>query len=101
MQDLNKQALQEEIAAYRRLQTLGLTNEFQEYSERLIKTVSEKMIYAFTSESVKTLEDFYRIKGEVVARLQPLQEVFESGAMAANLETRLNEYYANPDNLTQ
>lgn len=101
MQDPSKDALQQEIQAYRNLQTIGLTNEFKEYSDRLIKTVTDKMIYAFTSDTVKSIEDYYRIKGEVIARLQPLQEVFEAGAMAANLEARLKEYYANPENLTQ
>ena len=91
----SKQALQEEIQAYRRLQSLGLTEEYQEYSNRLSKTVADKMIYAMTSDNVKTLDDFYRVRGEVIARLQPLQEVFEAGAIANNLEARLKEYYAN------
>ncbi len=101
MQDPGQKALQDEIASYRRLQSLGLTNEFQEYSNRLIKTVTDKMIYAFTSDSIKNMDDYYRLKGEIVARLQPIQEVFEAGAMAENLEARLKEYYANPNNLTQ
>lgn len=101
MPDPSKDALREEIQAYRKLQSLGQAQEFQEFSDRLVKTVTDKMIYAFTSDNVKTLEDFYRVKGEIVARLQPLQEVFEAGAMARSLEERLKEYYANPNSLTE
>lgn len=101
MQDPNKQALKQEIEAYRKLASLGLTNEFQEYSNRLVKTVTDKMIFAFTSDTVKTIEDYYKLKGEIVARLQPLQEVFEAGAMAQSLEERLKEYYTNTDGLTR
>ena len=101
MQEPNQQALQEEIQAYRKLQSIGLTEEFQEYSNKLLKTVTDKMIYAFTSDNIKSIEDYYRVKGEIIARLQPLQEVFEAGAIAENLQSKLKEYYANPENLTR
>lgn len=100
-QDPNKKALQEEAQAYRKLQSLGMTEEFKEFSDRLVKTAADKMIYAFTSDSIKSWEDYCRVKGEIIARLQPLQEVFESRAVAMKLEENLKEYYANAENLTQ
>jgi len=100
MEDPNKKALEEEIKAYRKLQGVALTDEFKEFSDRLVKTVTDKMIYAFTSDSIKSWEDYCRVKGEIIARLQPIQEVFEAGSMARSLEERLKEYYANENNLT-
>lgn len=88
------QAQKEEVAAYRRLETLSVQNEFKEYSDRLIKTVAEKMIFAFTGDAIKNWDDFCKVRGEVHARLQPLQEVHEAGAIARTLEEKLKEFYA-------
>lgn len=96
-----KKANQEEIRAYRRLEAVSQSEEFKEYSDRLIKTVASKMIFAFTSDAaVKNWDDFCKIRGEVVARLQPLQETHEAGALANHIETQLKEYYTK-DSLTQ
>lgn len=93
MDEASKKSLQDEILSYRKLQSVALTDEFQEYSNRLIKTVSEKMIYAFTADSIKTFDDFCRVRGEIVARLQPIQEVHGAGQIAESLEQRLKEFY--------
>lgn len=95
-----KKAQQEEIRAYKRLESVSQQGEFTEYSDRLIKTVVSKMIFAFTNDSVvKDWNDFCKVRGEIVARLQPLQETHEAGALARHLETQLKEFYAN-NNLT-
>ena len=90
---MDEKTLQEDIAAYRRLATLGLTEEFKEYSDMLYRTVSGIMITAFTTQSIKNWDDFCKVRGEVVARLQPLQAVGEANAMAAHLEQQLKEFY--------
>lgn len=95
MDEASKKSLKEEIESYRKLQSVALTDEFQEYSNRLIKTVSEKMIYAFTADSIKTYDDFCRVRGEIIARLQPLQEVHGAGQIADSLDKRLKEFYAS------
>lgn len=91
----SKKALEEEIQAYRRLETLSVQNEFKEYSDRLMKTVAHKMIWAFTNDSIKSWEDFCKVRGEIHARLQPLQEVHEAGALANYMQQQLEEQYGN------
>ena len=86
--------LKKDIAAWRKLQAIGLTEEFDELRDTLVKTVAGKIMFAFTSDSIKTIEDFYKVKGEVIARLQPLQEITGAGQMAEQLEQQLKEYYA-------
>lgn len=93
MDEASKKSLKEEILSYRKLQAVAMTDEFQEYSNRLIKTVSEKMIYAFTADSIKTFDDFCRVRGEIIARLQPIQEVHGAAQIAESLEQRLKEFY--------
>lgn len=90
----DKKLLEEDITAWRKLQSVALNDEFDKLVDRLVKTVADKMIYAFTSDKINTIEDFYRIRGEVIARLQPLQEIATAGAMAETLEKQLKEYYA-------
>jgi hypothetical protein len=94
MDETTEKALKEEILAYRKLQDIAITDEFEQFKNRLVKTVATKMIYAFTSESIKTFDDFCRIRGEVIARLQPLQEIAQAGEMAESLEKNLKDLYA-------
>lgn len=87
-------AMREEIAAYRKLQDVAVTDEFDLLAERLTKTVVEKMIYAFTNDNaVKSMDDFYKLRGEIIARMQPLQDIGQAQLMADQLETRLKEFY--------
>lgn len=90
----DKKALQEEVLAYRKLQDIAITDEFGLFKDRLIKTVTEKMIFAFTSETVTSYDDFCRIRGEIIARLQPLQEIAQAGEIADSLDAKLKEFYA-------
>lgn len=89
------QELQAEAAAYRKLQSLGMTDEFNELKNLLVKTIAGKMLMAFTGDKVKSYEDFLQVKGEVVARLQPLQAIGEAGALADHLEAQIKEFYLN------
>lgn len=93
----DKQLLQKDINAWRKLQSISLTDEFNQLTDSLVKTVADKIIYSFTTDSIKTIEDFYKVKGEVVARLQPLQEITGAGQMVQQLEQQLKEYYAPKD----
>lgn len=90
-------AMREEIEAYRKLQDIAVTDEFDQFAAKLTKIVVDKMIYAFTNErAVTSMEDFYKIRGEIIARMQPLQEIGQAEAMARQLEERLKEFYQPP-----
>ena len=90
-----QQYMQDELAAYRRLESLSLTDEFKEYTDMLHRTVAGMMITAFTTKSIQNWDEFCKVRGEIVARLQPLQAVGEAGAMAQHLENQIKEFYAN------
>lgn len=90
----DEEFLKKDIAAWRKLQSVALTDEFDLLRETLIKTVAGKIMLAFTAENIKTIEDFYKIRGEVIARLQPLQEITGAGQIAEQLEQQLKENYA-------
>lgn len=93
----SRQALEQEIKKYRNLQMVADTEAFQEYSKLLIETTVDKMLWAFTSgkdgDNVKSWEDFCKIRGEVVARLQPLQEVHGAEGMIEIFTRQLNDLY--------
>lgn len=88
-----KQAIQEDIKRYRELQAIADQEAFQAYSASLINTVVNKMIWAFTESNIKDWNDFCKLRGEVVARLQPLQEVHGAQAMIDHLTEQLNSYF--------
>lgn len=90
----DKELLKKDIQAWKKLQSVAMTDEFDQLREALIKTVTGKMMFAFTGDSIKTMEDFYKVKGEIVARLQPLQEITGAGEVAEQLEQQLKENFA-------
>jgi hypothetical protein len=92
--DEDIQQLKKDIQAWKKLQSVAMTDEFDQLRNTLVKTVTGKMMLAFTGDSIKTIEDFYKVKGEVVARLQPLQEITGAGEIAEQLEKQLKENYA-------
>lgn len=85
--------IKKDINAYKKLSSINKSKEFDEFFELLLKTVSQKMIHAFTSDKIKTFDDFLLLKGEIISYLYPIQEVKSADAMAKHLEEQLNQYY--------
>ena len=91
--------IKDDIKAYRELQSVANAEEFDVFFDLLMKTVSSKMVWAFTTDkdgkdNIQNWEDFCRVKGEIAARLQPIQEIRGAGAMAEYLTKQLEEYYS-------
>lgn len=94
-----EKGLQEQIKAYKKLQKIAESQEFQDYFDFQMKTVADKMLWSFTTgkdgDNVKNWDDFCRVRGEIVARLQPLQDVYGSKQMVNYLKQQLDMYYKN------
>lgn len=93
-----KEAQEEQIKAYKKLSKISDSQEFKDYFEFQLKTVADKMIWAFTTgkdgDNVKNWDDFCRVRGEVIARLHPIQEVNSAPGTAKYLKDQLDRYYA-------
>lgn len=90
-------AINKDLRVYRKLNELNKDPNFDAYFELLIKTCSDKMIWAFTGNNVKNWDDFCKVRGEVVALLFGVQEVRGSDAMVKHLSAQLEDYYKNPN----
>lgn len=90
-------AQKEQIKAYKKLQKIADSEEFNEYFDYQIKTVADKMIWCFTTskdgDNIKSYEDFCKVKGEIVARLQPIQDIYGAENMVTYLQSQLDNYY--------
>lgn len=93
-----QKAIAEQVEEYNQLKYLLGDEKFKAYSDMLLRTVTQKMIWAFTTgkdgDNVKNWEDFVKVRGEILARLQPLQEVYGAEAMVEYLNRQLRESYA-------
>lgn len=92
-----QKGLEDDIRAYSRLKAINRSREFNDFFDLLLKTVSEKMLWAFTGDNVKSYEDFLKIRGEVVSYLYPIQEVRGAGVMEKHLKEQLDKFYNDPE----
>lgn len=92
-----KQGLEDDLKQYKKLKAISNSDEFKTYFEFLLKTASEKMVWAFTTgkdgDNIKNWEDFCKVKGEITARLHPIQEVMGAQAMIDHLTNQLKQFY--------
>lgn len=88
--------IKDQIREYRQLQEVANDEAFTAFFDLQLKTVAMKMLWCFTSgkegDNVKTWEDFIKAKGEIVARLEPIQEVYGAEHMIKYLEQQLEQY---------
>lgn len=88
-----KEGLEKDIRRLEALKRLNGNPDAEPVFELMINTVVERMIGAFTSDKVKTIEDWIGEKARVEADLYPLQEIRGAEAIRDALKARLNEYY--------
>lgn len=89
----HKQGLEDQLKAYAKLKAINNSKEFNEFFDLIIKTASDKMVWAFTGDNIKTIEDFYKVRGEIISYLYPIQEIKGADAMSKQLTQQLNDYY--------
>lgn len=91
-----KKGIYKDIKAYKALRSINSSDEMNAFVDLLIQTVAQKIIWAFTTDNIKTWDDFCKIRGEIIAYLYPVQEVRGADAMIKHLEEQLNNLYPNP-----
>lgn len=98
-----EQASKEQIRHYRELQKVADSEDFQKFFETLMSTIAHKIIWGFGThksallkrdvDNIKDWDEFCKWRGEIIARLQPIQEINGSSAMVNYLEEQLKQYY--------
>jgi len=92
--DKPEEGIKKDINAYRKLKSINGSTELDAFMDLLIKTTAEKMLYAFTNDNIKSIEDFYKVRGEVISYLYPIQEVRGADTMIKHLEEQLKQFYS-------
>lgn len=96
----HKEALEQEIKAYKKLRDIKKSEELGTFLDLLMKTAGQKMMWAFTTgkdgDNVKSWEDFVKVRGEILAYLYPIQEIHGADAMIKHLQSELTRYYGEP-----
>lgn len=98
-----EKGIKNQLKEYRKLQQVADDEAFKTYFDNQLRIVASKLIWGFgtkvdkeTKKSVDNIEDwddFCKWRGEIIARLQPLQEVYSAGAMIKYLEQQLDLLY--------
>lgn len=108
MEDEYKKAQEDQIKAYEKLRKIADSQEFKDFFDFQLKTVADKLIWAFTShvekdgdvkrsvDNINNWDEFCKVRGEIVARLHPIQEVNGAEAMKKYLKKQLDDYYKQP-----
>lgn len=95
-----RRELERQIKEFKKLQRISNSKEFSDFFDLLLKTAAEKMVWAFTAgkdgDNIKNWDDFCKVRGEIVARLQPIQEIRGAETMVKYIEQQLNTYYKQP-----
>lgn len=88
--------VKDQIKEYRKLQDVANDENFEVFFNMQLNTVAQKMLWCFTSgkdgDNIKTWDDFCKAKGEIVARLEPIQEIYGAEHMIKYLEEQLQQY---------
>lgn len=97
-----KQAAEEQIKALKKLQRVAQAEEFNEYFDLLLKTVTDKMLWVFMSgvnadktvrPNIQNWGEFCQARGEIMATLQPIQQIHGVGPIIEHLQQNLDNYY--------
>lgn len=88
-----KSELESQKKEFQALAKLKDNSELKPYFDLLLKTSTDKMLWTFIGNNVKSWEDFCIVRGEIVSRLQPIQEVYGAQAVVDRLNQQLKEYF--------
>ena len=93
-----REAVKEELRRYSKMSRVKDSEEIQELFDLLLRTVAMQMMTAFATgkdgDNIKNWDDFCSVRGEIRARLQPIQEIYGSEYMVKHLTEQLKNSYA-------
>lgn len=93
-----EEAIREDLKAYTKLEKINKSDEFNDFFDLQISTVTQKMLSAFTGTGPKDWDEFCRIRGEVVAALYPIQQIRGAKVLKQQLQEQLNTIYNTEPN---
>lgn len=98
-QEQLEEAQREQINYYKKLSHVKDSDEFKVFFDFIMKTATDKMLWVFLNskegDNVKSWDEFCKARGEIIARLHIIQEVYGADVMAKHLKRQLDEYYKN------
>lgn len=89
----HEEAMREQITHYNELKNLSNSEDVQKVLDLFLKTATEKLVRAFTTDSIKDWEDFCKLRGEIFSCLYPVQEIRGAQAVADHLRSELDNLY--------
>lgn len=103
-------ANKDQIKEYRKLQDVANDEAFTTFFDLQLKIAAEKMLRCFTTsvtygkdekgkkvplevkDNIQNWDDFCKARGEILARLHPIQEIYSAEHMIKYLEQSLQGY---------
>jgi hypothetical protein len=100
MDDNNAAKLEmaEQIREQKQLARLKDNDDVKKLFDYQFKVAALKMIWCFTGNNVTNWDEFCKLRGEVVARLEPIQTVNGAEAQARLLTEQLTQMFDPSDN---
>lgn len=97
MDDTTKQAFEDQLKAYRKLENIKDTAEFKDFFEFQVKLVVDRILWTFMSgkegDNVKNWDDFCKVRGQIMASLIPIQEIYGATALKQQVKQQIDSYY--------
>lgn len=88
-----EEGLKEDLKAYSKLEKINKSDEFNDFFDLQISTVTQRMLSLFTGLEAPNYEKYLQIRGEVVAMLYPIQQVRGAKVLKKQLQEQLNTMY--------
>lgn len=88
-----KDALEQDLKAYKKLERINKSDEFNDFFDAQITTATLKILSCFTGKGPQNWDEFCRIRGEVVGILYPIQQVRGAKALQKQLQEQLDNIY--------
>lgn len=85
--------LKQDLKAYKKLDSINNSPEFDSFFQYQITQVVQKMLKMFTESGPKTWDEFCRLRGEVLGALVPIQQVRGAKYVAKQLQDQLDQMY--------
>lgn len=89
----HEEAINQQIAFYNDLKNLSNSADVQKVLDLFLKTATEKIVRAFTTDTIKDWNDFCKLRGEVFSCLYPVQEVRGAQSISDHLRKELDNLY--------
>lgn len=89
----HEEALKEDLKAYKKLEKINKSAEFDDYFQYQITQTVQKMLKLFTEDGPKNWDEYCKLRGEVLGMLVPIQQIRGAKFVAQKLQEQLDTYY--------